>query len=113
MFYRPNLVSSYSFLRFALDSDVIIAHNSKTAVLLLIAAPIVGFCVCFMFCCALLCVLSSFAIILMGKEERAGCFSLLCLSSWCLVIVIVLWRFFTVPWDCLQCLIMVIPDHTV
>ena len=41
---------------------------------LLIDAPIVEFCVCSMFCCALLCGLSSFAIILMGK--RAGCFTL-------------------------------------
>ena len=39
-----------------------------------------------MFSCALLCVLSSFAIILMGKRELVD---LLCLSSWCLVIVII------------------------
>ena len=32
-----------------------------------------------MFCCALICVLSSFAIILMGKRELVA---LLCLSSW-------------------------------
>ena len=41
-----------------------------------------------MFCCALLCVHSSFAIISMGKRELVA---LLCLSSWCLVIV--LWLF--------------------
>ena len=52
---------------------------------LLIATPIVGFCGCSMFCCALLCVHSSFAIISMGKRELAA---LLCLSSWCLVIVV-------------------------
>ena len=46
-----------------------------SVVLLLIATPIVGFCNWSMFC-ALLCVHSSFAIILMG-EERAGCFALL------------------------------------
>ena len=34
---------------------------------------------------ALVCVNSSFAIILMGKKEL---FALLCLSSWCLVIVV-------------------------
>ena len=34
-----------------------------------------GFCDCSMFCCALLCVHSSYAIILMG-EERASCFAL-------------------------------------
>ena len=33
-------------------------------------APIVEFCNYSMFCCALLCVHSSFAIILMGKRER-------------------------------------------
>ena len=33
-----------------------------------------GFCDCSMFCCTLLYVHSSFAIILMGK--RAGCFTL-------------------------------------
>ena len=47
---------------------------------LLIVAPIVGFCDCSMFCCALLCVHSSFAIILMGKRERET-IALLCLSS--------------------------------
>ena len=34
-----------------------------------------GFCNCSMFCCALLCVHSGFAIILIG-EERAGYFAL-------------------------------------
>ena len=36
---------------------------------LLIATLIVGFCNWSMFCCALLCVHSSFSIILMGKRE--------------------------------------------
>ena len=44
-----------------------------------------GFSVCSMCCCALLCVLSSFAIILMGKREL---FALLCLSSWCLLVAL-------------------------
>ena len=39
---------------------------------------------CSMFCCALLFVHSSFAIILIGKRELIA---LLRLSSWCLVIV--------------------------
>ena len=43
---------------------------------LLIATPIVGFCNCSMFWCALPRVRSSFAIILMGKRERAGGFAL-------------------------------------
>ena len=52
---------------------------------LLIVAPIVRFCNCSLFCCALLCVHSSFAIISMGKRELVAMF---CLSSWCLVIVV-------------------------
>ena len=43
-----------------------------------------GLCNCPMFCWTLLCVNSSFAIISMGKREMVV---LLCLSSWCLVIV--------------------------
>ena len=54
---------------------------------LLIVDPFVGFCVCSMSYCAFLCVLTSFAIILMTKRELVA---LLCLSSWFLVIVIVL-----------------------
>ena len=43
-----------------------------------------GVCDCSTFCCALLCVHSSIAIILMGKN---GLVALLGLSSWCLVVV--------------------------
>ena len=60
-----------------------------------------------MFCCTLLYVHSSFAIILMGKRELVA---LLTLSSLCLVIVI--WLFLAVPWVCLQFVIVVFPDHT-
>ena len=52
---------------------------------LLIVTPIVGFCNCSMFCCAFLCIHSSFAIISMGKTELV---TLLCSSSWCLVFVV-------------------------
>ena len=50
------------------------AARSKAVVLvafdsLLIVTPIVGFCNCSMFCCGLLCVHSSFAIIAIGKRE--------------------------------------------
>ena len=55
----------------------------------------------------LLCVHSSIAIILMGKREL---FSLLNLSSWCLVMVERL--FLAVTWGCLQFVIVVFPDHT-
>ena len=50
-----------------------------------------------MFCCALLCVHSIIAIILMGKRELVA---LLNLSSWCLLIVECL--FLAVPWGCLR-----------
>ena len=60
-----------------------------------------------MFCCALLYVHSSFAIILMGKRELVA---LLCLSSWCLLIVV--WLFLAMPWVCLQFVIVILPDHT-
>ena len=57
--------------------------------------------------CTLLNVLTSFAIILMGKRELVA---LLSLSSWRLLIVV--WFFLAVPWVCLQFVIVVFPDHT-
>ena len=79
------------------------AVRSKVVLLLLlIVTPIVGFCSCSMFCCALLCVHSSFAIISMGKRELDA---LLCLSSWCLVVAV--WVFRTMPRVCLQFVIVV------
>ena len=74
---------------------------------MLIVTPIVGFCNCSMFCCALLHVHSTFTIILMGKRELV---TLLCVSFWCLVIVV--WLFLTMPRVCLQFVILVSPDHT-
>ena len=65
-----------------------------------------GFSGCSMFCCAILYVPSSFAISLTGKRELVA---LLCLSSWCLVIV--LWLFLALPWVSLQFVIVVFPDH--
>ena len=70
-------------------------------------APIVGVCNCSMFCCTLLYVLSSIAIILMGKR---GLIALHNLSSWCLVVV---WA--ALPRGakgCLQFVIVVFPNHT-
>ena len=66
-----------------------------------------GVCNCSMYCCTLLYVYSSIAIILMGKRELIA---LLNLSSWCLVMVERL--FLTVPRGCLQFVIVVFPDHT-
>ena len=66
-----------------------------------------GVCNCSMFCCTLLYVHSSIAIILMGKRELIA---MLNLSSWCLVMVERL--FLTIPRGCLQFVIVVFPDHT-
>ena len=60
-----------------------------------------------MFCRALLYVHSRFAIILMGKRELVA---LLSLSALCLVIAV--WLFLTVPWVCLQFVIVVFLYHT-
>ena len=60
-----------------------------------------------MFCCTLLYVHSSIAIILMGKRELVA---LLNWSSWCPVMVE--WLFLTVPRGCLRFVIVVFPDHT-
>ena len=66
-----------------------------------------GVCDCSMFCCTLLCVRSSIAIILMEKRELVA---LLNLSPWCLVMVE--WLFLVLQRGCLQLLIVVFPDHT-
>ena len=67
-----------------------------------------GLCICSMFCCTLLYVRSSIAIInLMGKRELVA---LLNLSSWCPVVVGRL--FLAVLWGCLRFVIVVFPDHT-
>ena len=74
---------------------------------LFIVTPIVGVCNCSIFCCTLLYVHSSIAIILMGKRELIA---LLNLSSWCLVMVERL--FLAVRRGCLRFVIVVVPDHT-
>ena len=66
-----------------------------------------GVCNCSMFCCTLLYVHSSIAIILMGKRELVA---LLNLSSWCLMMVERL--FLEVPQGFLRFVIVVFPDHT-
>ena len=42
----------------------------------------------------------------MGKRELIA---LLCMSSWCLVVVV--WLFLTMPWVCLQFVIVVFSDQ--
>ena len=66
-----------------------------------------GVCGWSVFCCTLLCVHSSVAIILMGKRELVA---LLNLSSWCLVMVE--WLSLAVPLGCLWFVIVVFPDLT-
>ena len=66
-----------------------------------------GVSYCSMFCCTLLYVYSSIAIIMMGKRALVA---LLNLSSWYLVMVE--WHFLAVPWGCLRFVIVVFLDHT-
>ena len=69
----------------------------------------VGFLCLSVFCYGLLCVHSSFAIILKRKRKL---FALFLLSYRCIVTINVLWLFLTVPWVGLQCVVVVFPDHT-
>ena len=62
-----------------------------------------------LFCYALLCVHSSFAIILKRKRTLVA---LLLLSYRCIVTLNVLWLLLKVSWVGLQCVIVVFPDHT-
>ena len=62
-----------------------------------------------LFCYALLCVHSSFAIILKRKRKLIA---LLLLYYRYIVTINVLWLFLTVPLVGLQCVIVVFPDHT-
>ena len=66
-----------------------------------------GVCNCSMFCCTLLYVHSSIAIIVMGKRELVA---LLTLSAWCLMMVERLCL--GVPRGCLRFVNVVFPDHT-
>ena len=73
---------------------------------LFVVATIVGVCGCSVFFCALLCVCSGDAVVLM----EWGLVALLCLSSWGHVVVG--WLFLVVPWGCLWFVIVVFSDHT-
>ena len=70
---------------------------------------LLGFCVRSLFCCAGLCVLSSFTMISLGKRELVA---LLVLSSWCHVAVIGICPFFNVSWVGLQRVIVAFPGHS-
>ena len=58
---------------------------------------------------SLLCVLSSFAIILTRNRELVA---LLLLPFRCLVTINILWLFLMVPWFGLLCVIVIFPYHT-
>ena len=60
-----------------------------------------------LFCYALLCIHSSFAIILRRKRKLVV---LLLLSYSCIVTINIQWLFLTVPWVGLQCVIVEFPD---
>ena len=62
-----------------------------------------------LFCYALICVHSSFAIILKRKRKLVA---LLLLSYRCTVTINVIWLFLKVLWVGLQCVIVVFLDHT-
>ena len=78
--------------------------------LLLILFPIVcGSSVFVLFCYALFCVYSIFAIFLMRKRKLDV---LQLLSYRCIATINILWLFLAVPWVGLQCAIVAFPDHT-
>ena len=62
-----------------------------------------------LFCYALLCILSRFAIILKRKRKLVA---MLSLSYRCIITINVMWLFLTVPWVSLQYVIVVYSDHT-
>ena len=69
----------------------------------------VGVLCLYLLCYALLCVHSSFAIILKRNRKLVA---LLLLSYRCVVTINVLWLFLTVPWVSLQCVIEVFSDYS-
>ena len=88
---------------------------SKAVVLLLLIYCLmyfplfVGVLCLSLFCYALLCVHSSFAIILKRKRKLVA---FLLLSYRCIVTLNAMWLFLNVSWVGLQCVIVVCPDHT-
>ena len=64
----------------------------------------VGALCLYLFCYALLCVHSSFAIILKRKRKLVA-FSIIVLQMYCY------YKLLTVRWVGLQCVIVVFPDH--
>ena len=77
----------------------------------LVCFPLVVGVLCLsLFCCALRCVSSSFAIIFKRKRELVA---LLLLFYGCIVTVSGRWLLLTVPWVGVRCVIVVFRDHIV
>ena len=76
-----------------------------------LSLPLLFMVVCsrFLFCYAVFCVLSTFAITSLGKSKLVD---ILSLSSRCRVSVIVLCLFYTVPWVSRQFVIVAFPGYT-
>ena len=107
---RCHCVVSLSKAHYPLLSTGSTREDRNKAVILLLYFPLfVGVLCLSLFCYALLCVHSSFAIILKRKRKLVA---LLLLSYRCIVTINVLRLFLTVPWVGLQCVIAVFPDHT-
>ena len=84
-------------------------NPSKAVVLsLLIVVPIVGFCNCSI--CFVVRYFVSILVLQSSQWRKRELVAVLCLSSLCLVIVV--WVFLTMPWVCLQFVIVLFPDHT-
>ena len=90
------------------------AVRSKAVILLLLFyclmyfPSFVGVLCLYLFCYALLCVHSSFEIILKRKRKLVA---LLLLSYRCIATINVLCLFLTVPWVDLQCVTVVFPPY--
>ena len=73
---------------------------------------LVGLLCWYLFWCALLYILSSFASSLTRKRKLVALLLLYLLYFGCIAAVNVLWLFPAVPRVVLKCVIVVVPDHT-
>ena len=91
-----------------LSPPVALAMTQLLLIYCLMYLLFVGVLCLSLFCYVLFCVRSSLSNIL---KRRRKLVALLFLSYTFMVVVYVLWLFLTVPWDDLQCVIVVLPDH--
>ena len=100
-------ILSYYIINLRIHWSIYRTQLCPTLVTFVNVTPIVGVCNCSMFCCTLLCVHSSFAIVLKGKRDLVALLSLSFLVS-CDGCVL----FLAVPCVCLRFVIVVFSDHT-